>query len=537
MTSPINAAFIRLTKRAEQHSRNKLVETFVNIGAFFTVLSNIDHQILYGRRGTGKTHAFTYLAESQKQQGNAVIYLDMRNIGSEGGIYGDPNRSLPRRATPLLRDVLNAIHDELLQYFYDHDDDFDLAQLTRPLDHLAEAITKVIVEGTTQQEQRTTTGVTATQGMSLEASTHLTDIKLAGNLTHTHEQNQATEERRTDSGSVRPHLHFGALRQSFEHIIQQIGDRRIWLLLDEWSSIPNDLQPYLADLLKRSVCPLRNMTIKIAAIEQRSRFRIPNADGDYIGFELGADIAADLNLDDYMVFDNDAQRAKQFYKELLYKHIQFGHMTNEQVPIPHSSDELVRQAFTQNNVFDEFVKATEGVPRDAINIITLAAQKAEEERISMDDIRTAAHKWYQRDKESTLKEHHDAYDLLHWIIDEVIKAKRARAFLIKNRNVNPLIDSLFDARLLHFLKRNISSKEEPGVRYDAYKIDYGCYVDLINTTHYPSHIWGADGNAIDVPDDDYRAIRRNILDIDAFLSRGNAPQVVQTALWERPNEA
>jgi hypothetical protein len=40
-------------------------------------------------------------------------------------------------------------------------------------------------------------------------------------------------------------------------------------------------------------------------------------------------------------------------------------------------------------------------------------------------------------------------------------------------------DALFDARLLHVIKRSISGQEEPGARYDAYKLDYGCYVDLL----------------------------------------------------------
>jgi Cdc6-like AAA superfamily ATPase len=55
MTSVINDALLRLTKRAETNDRSKLLETFVNIGPLFTLLSNSDHQVLYGRRGTGKT--------------------------------------------------------------------------------------------------------------------------------------------------------------------------------------------------------------------------------------------------------------------------------------------------------------------------------------------------------------------------------------------------------------------------------------------------------------------------------------------------
>jgi hypothetical protein len=91
-----------------------------------------------------------------------------------------------------------------------------------------------------------------------------------------------------------------------------------------------------------------------------------------------------------------------------------------------------------------------------------------------------------------------------------------------------LFDALFDARVLHLLKKNVSAPEQPGVRYDAYKIDYGCYVDLLTTVREPAGLLPAgevdeiDGGFVDVPPDDYRAIRRAILDLSTF-SQNNAP--------------
>lgn len=50
-------------------------------------------------------------------------------------------------------------------------------------------------------------------------------------------------------------------------------------------------------------------------------------------------------------------------------------------------------------------------------------------------------------------------------------------------------------------------------RYDVYKIDYGCYVDLISTSRAPVGLLAGtdDGAFVDVPPDDYRSIRRAIL--------------------------
>jgi len=71
----------------------------------------------------------------------------------------------------------------------------------------------------------------------------------------------------------------------------------------------------------------------------------------------------------------------------------------------------------------------------------------------------------------------------------------------------------------------------PGVRYDAYKLDYGCYVDLVNTVRAPQTLLatGTHDDRSEVPQDDYRAIRRAILDIDEFYHQsGQVDPIGQT---------
>ena len=75
--------------------------------------------------------------------------------------------------------------------------------------------------------------------------------------------------------------------------------------------------------------------------------------------------------------------------------------------------------------------------------------------------------------------------------------------------------------MLHVIKKSISGHDEPGARYDVYKLDYGCYVDLLATTKAPDRLLDMDdpGASVSVPSDDYRAIRRAILDLDKFQRR------------------
>lgn len=175
--------------------------------------------------------------------------------------------------------------------------------------------------------------------------------------------------------------------------------------------------------------------------------------------------------------------------------------------------------FTRQDAFAEYVQSAEGVPRDGINILSLAAQRANEGKISIPDVRYAARAWYQQGKESAVNADKGASDLLQWIIKEVIAAKRARAFLLSSGTRHKLIDSLFDSRVLHIIKRGVSTNDKPGVRYQVYKLDYGCYVDLLATAKAPEGLLPGkvSGSYLaDVPSDDYRAIRRAILDLEQF---------------------
>lgn len=157
------------------------------------------------------------------------------------------------------------------------------------------------------------------------------------------------------------------------------------------------------------------------------------------------------------------------------------------------------------------MRAVEGVPRDALNLAAKAT-KGFGQKIAMAHVRNAARDWYQQDKQAVIRGNAELDLLLAKIVDDIIGKRKARAFLFPSNVRDARIEQLFNSRLLHVLKKNISSRDEPGVRYDVYKIDYGCYVDLVNTTKAPIGLFESDDDGfVDVPRDDYRSIRRAIL--------------------------
>lgn len=521
MPSRINEIFLRFNRRAETVAPMQLLNTFVDAGPLSALLSSKDHQVMYGRRGTGKTHALTYLVETKTADGDIGFLVDMRTIGSTGGLYGDPSISVSDRATRLLVDTLVYIHENLLKFSIENDDRMDLSQVGPILDRLADAASNIRVVGITQETETKVARYTnrGKSALSVELSPSSVGVGMVAGVEY--EDSESNLGQTVQQGIATHRVIFGDVQRALLEFADLFQPNRIWIVLDEWSYVPLDLQPYLADFIRRCIFPVTGITMKIGAIEHRSQFRIPTDDGGYVGIELGADATADVNLDDFMVFDNDSARAKEFFGEFLFKHFRSAAETGDG-DVPSTPRELIRRGFTQSNAFDEFVRAVEGVPRDAINIIALAAQKALDDLISVPDIRSAANTWYQRDKQSAVVSGADALNLLRWIIDRVIGERRARAFLLLSDTRHPLIDSLFDSRVLHNLKRNIAAHDQPGVRYDVYKLDYGCYIDLFATAKAPLGLFRLDtllddtAQYVEVPPDDYRSIRRAILDLNQF---------------------
>jgi hypothetical protein len=329
----------------------------------------------------------------------------------------------------------------------------------------------------------------------------------------------AVSAKKVIKGQEMPRVNFGSVGSALRKVVDTLPNKHLWILIDEWSEIPLDLQPILADLIRRAILPIKGVTVKIAAIEQRTRLLLPERTVGNIGIELGADVSSALNLDDHMVFENDEQRAVQFFKSLVFAHVKLMLEAENIVP-PKDPTDLISQGFSQINAFEEVVRACEGVPRDAIHILSHAAQRSHDKAIAIADVRMAAQQWYLASKDAAVSSHGEAKQLLSWIVDKVIKERQTKAFLLEAGTNDAIIDFLYDERVLHVLRKGMSAKDSPGKRFTVYGIDYGCYVDLISTARAPKGLLDLGEVQPEfsgtVPKTDLRSIRRCVLDLSEF---------------------
>jgi len=145
----LHTKLIRLADRAERIPTETLANSFVDARPLFDMLSTQNNQILYGRRGTGRAHLLHYFASRVQVDTEIPVYLDLREIGSNGSLYANTNRPFSERATHLIQDVPSALHDELLARAIDNINQLpNPAQVTSTPDNFANECTGTRVQGT-----------------------------------------------------------------------------------------------------------------------------------------------------------------------------------------------------------------------------------------------------------------------------------------------------------------------------------------------------------------------------------------------------
>ena len=335
-------AVSRIRQRAERQADiQKLVESYVDSG-IVPQLHNENHQILYGRRGTGKTHVLQVLRDSFEKENYSVTYIDCRTLGSSSQ-FTDKDQPINRRCLALFRDILSPIYNRLLEDIVEHQPKKDEKAL-EAIDELLKAITEPFtIFETKEVEISKSQESEGKDGINLSFDTSKPSFRGSINASTTSKTGEQQSQKvavTTEDKIIFPAIHH-FLSESL-----RFSEFKLIILLDEWSSLPRDIQPYLAEFLKRGILPVTNATLKIAALEQRSSFSIINRT-DIVGFELGADISMTQDLDDIYVYDRNPDAISNLYSEILLRHLE--------IDLP---DNYLRDNYKINNGMELMSKIT-----------------------------------------------------------------------------------------------------------------------------------------------------------------------------------
>ncbi len=265
-------------------------------------------------------------------------------------------------------------------------------------------------------------------------------------------------------------LNIEGYKQTTEVISQALGQRPMFLILDDFYFVPKTIQPEFIDFFHR-LTKGTDLFLKIATIKHRTKL-YRQGDETYIGMELAADVYAidmDYTLDKF----NDL---KDFMRQLL------------NVAIKDSKATLNVDDLFAGEGFNQLCLASGGVPRDFLSLFVRVARKAlrsPEDRIGKVDVNEEAIAGLGNKLDSLKTDSADERETLEaylaCIREFVYKQKRTNVFLVRkadmetNAQERQALRELVDLRLIHLVDSNTSAAPSDGRRYEAYLLDVGLY--------------------------------------------------------------
>lgn len=567
-------------KAAAGTKSETLTATYVD-PALTQQLASPNHQILYGRRGAGKTHTLLVMEKRlMGRSGEIVIYADLRELG-------DTRPQPPQeQAAGYIRQLLAIVEREFARR---GEDSYSFAQVYARPHHQLDAFHEVIDQqgfAVSEIMSERSAGESAERNTSLRAALEPTSPGVSASLASGRERHSAEREaiRRIPVEQVDFTAVSGALQK-----LSRAGDlRRLTLLLDEWSEVqPAEAQPYLAEYIKRVFFPVEGLSVKIAAIQYRSRVGVRLPNGAVRGFEEYADLFPLTMLDESAFsYDRDPAEVEKMFAELLYRHLTVilaqaasegglprkpvtppprgplqwlaRHRPGRRAPPAYEDDiisrvadelrqpdwsetffeaagnafmrsefgvsgaaELVADLF-EGKAFGELSRGAQGVPRDFASILQNAVFASNTPKLTQHAMRTAIRAFHT----AKLENLHDAERQMLTDLTQKITGRHARCFLAdRDLTRDETFQTLVDQRLLHRLQPRVPDPQDPARTYDAYTLDYGSYVLLLAEGKLPdddlSDRLTDEPNATVAPYSDGRRMRRIIIGL-ADLEAENA---------------
>jgi len=484
-------------------------------------VNNINNQVVFGRRGTGKTHLMLALRESLIKSFNKnrrlPIYIDLRKI--------KPliNENLENQLLYALIAFQHTIVETFLIIYENIKFVYDL-----PIENNSSLIEKFKQQEINEIYAEFNLGFKGDQIEKLGpvefTSKEVASLKASLNLSKDPSANFGAEasvnqEKKTANEKF---ISLTNITESLNKLLDLL-DVKLMLLIDEWSEIPNTIQPFLAELFKRVFIPCK-ISFKICAIPYRTKL-LRRGENENIGLEEGGDIFP-FNLDNRYVFEINKTATRDFYNELLFNHFR---VISPAILSGYSKTDIsiikknfINQ-FLANQALSEALIASGGIPRDFCNLLVNAYDKflllkaSTNKRIVVKNIRDATTEWYSTDKKEHVENNPNLKLFLALIIEEVLLKKKKTHFLIPQKYESlDALQSLLDLRVIHLRKKGYSHQDIKSVTYNVYSLDYGSYTSLNIAKG------NIDTDFVDSIEmiEDFRDVRRIALD-DNFFGRFN----------------
>jgi hypothetical protein len=488
-----------LSLRAEKH--HAFATLFVD-AHYLDLLDTPDWQVIYGRRGSGKTMLLGALEDHLNSNPDTFRVLPLR-LSAEDAVLPPPfgtDFDDARRVLGYFETFLENLTDELatatehldeskpgrgqglfsrLLHTSSPDVGDRVAELVRNLvgavrsGTLLTAFSRTVIaeEHSAAHRADRHRGISGTVGASPDGP----ELELQASAGKGRSYDDADSVTRSTVGS--PVARFRSVRDGLVQIAELLELECIVVLIDEWSAVDaSTTQPGFADLLRRAFGGTGRISVKIATDRYNTRL----SDAPRHGLEIGADIFEAVNLDRVTL---DPPRLLDFFAELLFNRLLFKEpkLTSYEPSGDEPITAYLASIFEDTNAFDELVRGSEGIPRDFLVVFNQLAQShmwSTEPRWSAGDVRDALRAYCVTTSEQ-LPYGSASAQLLTQNIKPTVVARWSRVFTVHVAHAHEIaetLEELLAQRLIHEVPPMVVPTEVRD-RFAVYRLSYGLWLD------------------------------------------------------------
>lgn len=422
---------------------------YIDVEGHLDRLSSKQHQIIYGRRGSGKScllvHYKNEIGNDKKILSNYISIDEIKRLG-----YPDV---LIRLLLKIMESMPRS-KQKWRKYL------FRETEVQKHIKELRKLLNQAEVRQVKQEEKRQS---------NYGAKGEYSGVGANAGMTNSFGTLSEFEEKKLDSLE----RFLPDYKSALEKEITKTKYKACFLLLDDFYLIKRDRQPDVLDYIHRLVRGTEYY-IKVATI--RHRTDIIRHEGQTIGVQLDQDIEQ-INLDRTL---EDLNSPSDYLSRIL-------NSMGKEVDLEDASEVLFNQ-----HAFEKLVIASGGVPRDFltifVNAIDNAISSGNINHLTPTNIWKSASSFSYRSKLKALRDdvNTEAVHLERLFRDLIrfcIQDKKRTCFLISQEEaqahprVHDMILQLMDFKLIHVIEPDTSAASGRKGRFEAYTLDFSLFME------------------------------------------------------------
>ena len=460
----------------------------------FSTLLQRNNQVVFGRRGTGKTtlfKAFTHYVNNvyEDEELNYACWYTRLDECIPTGIEINVNNHdniVFFCIKKFLKKFVAFLYSECEKIEYRSS--FDHRILGEIQDHIVE-LADIIDNGS-----KSTESITESENRSNNQETNATsEINLAASkfekksikdwLTINIGKNK-TKKKEIVSTQEKKYVYridIDDIRERIEILLSKMGYDVLYICIDEFTQIDRDIpftiQPAVAQLIKQLLFNSETIVVKVASVWNEARMQNRQVNGNREGLELGHDIFKSEDLDLDIMFKYDNEKAYDFFKEYLVNTVTLhSDETINEKERDSLGDYIIELLFTQGS-FKHLICGSQGIPRvfGMLLLKCLSRLSRDKTKISVEIVFDSIISHYNSDVRQSIP----TSSPICMAVEDYVSQEKQRFFIVSSEDYDKAVN-FFDGLVANGALHQCPSEQLPRKirnKFKLFLVHYGNYLE------------------------------------------------------------